>query len=441
MNMITKVQKFIQKEKLVPNNAKIIVGLSGGKDSMALLDILILLGYHCIAAHCNFHLRGNESDRDAEFVKSWCKKIDIPFIRMDFDTKDYAEDRKISIEMAARELRYEWFNVLYKQFEADAIAVAHQKDDSVETVLLNLIRGTGIKGLAGISSRNGYVIRPLLCVSRTEVEDYIIKRDILFVTDSTNDLDIYMRNYLRLNIIPKLEVLNPSVKESILRTSQNILEAEKIYSDSIRKLIEKIFIDNKINISLLKESVSPQSVLFELLYPYGFSVSTISDIFKSIDSTPGKVFFSDNYRLIKDRLYFILDQVTDEPNKNNELYLIEEGINEIKSPLHLVFRKDNMPVNINKNKNILYVDADKLEFPLVIRKWQPGDWFIPLGMNGRKKLSDYFTDRKYSLKDKSEKWVILSGEDIVWVVNERLDDRFKITNKSKNIIIVEYVDK
>jgi tRNA(Ile)-lysidine synthase len=257
--MIDRVQKFIQSEKLLPHNAKVIVGLSGGMDSMVLLDLLVLLEYRCIAAHCNFHLRGAESDRDADFVRKWCKNTDIPFTSIDFDTTGYAEDRKISIEMAARELRYEWFEILRKQYEADAIAVAHHRDDSVETVLLNLIRGTGIKGLSGISPRNGYVVRPLLTVSRSEIEDYIIERELPYVTDSTNDQDIYLRNYLRLNVIPKLEVVNPSVKESIISTSKNISEAEKIYSESIREYIDVVFINDKINIPMLKKTASYRS--------------------------------------------------------------------------------------------------------------------------------------------------------------------------------------
>ncbi|MCK9502205.1 MAG: tRNA lysidine(34) synthetase TilS [Lascolabacillus sp.] len=438
--MIDRVQKFIQSEKLLPHNAKVIVGLSGGMDSMVLLDLLVLLEYRCIAAHCNFHLRGAESDRDADFVRKWCKNTDIPFTSIDFDTTGYAEDRKISIEMAARELRYEWFEILRKQYEADAIAVAHHRDDSVETVLLNLIRGTGIKGLSGISPRNGYVVRPLLTVSRSEIEDYIIERELPYVTDSTNDQDIYLRNYLRLNVIPKLEVVNPSVKESIIRTSKNISEAEKIYSESIREYIDVVFINDKINIPMLKKTASPQSVLFELLSPLGFTSSTIEDIFQSMDSTPGKVFLSDRYRVIKDRSDFILEKITSDII-SDEHYPIEEESKEITFPVRFNLRKEKTPVKIEKKKNILYADADKLKFPLIMRRWKAGDWFIPFGMNGKKKLSDYFTDRKFSLKDKKEAWVILSGENIVWIVNERSDNRYKITDESKNIFIIEYVDK
>ena len=292
--MLESVKKFIDKENLISHNAKIIVGLSGGMDSMALLDILILLGYRCYVAHCNFHLRGEESDRDQKFVKKWCKSIDIPFTSINFDTQQYAADRKISIEMAARELRYNWFETLHRNHEADYIAVAHHKDDSVETVLLNLIRGTGIKGLTGISPKNSYIVRPLLCITRDEIENYIAHRGIPYVTDNTNKQDIYLRNSIRLNVIPLLQTLNPSVKESIYRTSQNINEAEKVYSKSVQESIIKIFTDNKIDIEELRKTSSPKSVLFELLSPLGFNPSTIEDIYESIDSIPGKQFFSDS---------------------------------------------------------------------------------------------------------------------------------------------------
>lgn len=444
--MLEKVREFIHKENLIPNNTKVIVGLSGGMDSMVLLDILILLGYSCTAAHCNFHLRGEESDRDENFVKKWCKSIDIPFTSINFDTKQYAVDRKISIEMAARELRYNWFETLRRHHQADFIAVAHHKDDSVETVLLNLIRGTGIKGLTGISPKNGYIVRPLLGISRSEIEKYISERDIPYVTDSTNNEDLYLRNALRLNVLPILEKLNPSVKDTIYRTSKNVTEAEKVYSDSIQKAIKKAFNDNKIDINVLKHTASPRSVLFELLTPYNFTPSTIEDISESINSISGKIFFSERgsysenkkYRLIKDRNFFLFEEVK-EKCEEDETYSIEEGIREINSPINLKIKELRAPVEIKYNRHFLYVDAEKIKYPLKLRKWRTGDWFIPFGMRGRKKLSDYFTDRKFSLKDKDDAWILTSSEDIVWIVGERNDDRFRITEDTKKIIIIEYV--
>ena len=442
--MLEKVREFIHKENLIPDNTKIIVGLSGGMDSMVLLDILTLLGYQCMAAHCNFHLRGEESNRDENFVKKWCKSIDIPYTSINFDTNQYAADRKISIEMAARELRYNWFETLRRHYHAHYIAVAHHKDDSVETVLLNLIRGTGIKGLTGISSKNGYVVRPLLCISRSEIENYISERDIPYVTDSTNNEDLYLRNSLRLNVIPLLETLNPSVKDTIFRTSKNVTEAEKVYSESVQKSIKKVFNNNKININALKQTASSRSVLFELLTPYNFTPSTIEDISESIDSISGKIFFSDSnsdfekkkYRLIKDRSSFLLDVVNDTYN-DNETYLIEEGTTELKFPVYLKIREINSLDDMVYNSRFLYIDADKIKYPLVLRRWKSGDWFIPFGMKGKKKLSDYFTDRKFSLKDKEDAWLLVAGDDIVWIVGERNDNRFKVTENTKRIISIE----
>ena len=444
--MLEKVREYIQKENLIKDNTKIIVGLSGGMDSMVLLDILTLLGYSCIAAHCNFHLRGEESNRDEIFVKKWCKSIDIPFTSINFDTNQYALDRKISIEMAARELRYHWFETLRKHYQANYIAVAHHKDDSVETVLLNLIRGTGIKGLTGISAKNGHVVRPLLCISRLEIEKYILERDIPHVTDSTNSEDLYLRNSLRLNVLPLLETLNPSVKDTIYRTSRNLTEAEKIYSESIQKSIKDVFSDNKIDINKLRQTASPRSVLFELLTTYNFTPSTIEDISESIDSISGKIFYSDSgsdlkkkkYRLIKDRNYFLLDVVNDIIN-DNQTYLIEEETTEIDFPINLKIREISSPKDIIYDSRFLYIDADKIKYPLVLRKWRSGDWFIPFGMKGRKKLSDYFSDRKFSLKDKEDAWLLASGDDIVWIVGERNDNRFRISEDTIKIISIEQV--
>ncbi|WP_298651995.1 tRNA lysidine(34) synthetase TilS [uncultured Proteiniphilum sp.] len=436
--MIDTVRRFIEKEKLLTPNTTVVVGLSGGIDSMVLLDLLTLLGYQCVAAHCNFHLRGEESDRDAGFVKKWCKSIDIPLTSVDFNTTQYAADRKISIEMAARELRYDWFEIVRRQYGAEAVAVAHHKDDSVETVLLNLIRGTGIKGLTGIMPKNRHVIRPLLCVTRAGIEEYITERDIPYVFDSSNDDDVFLRNSLRLNIIPQLEKLNPSVKEAVCRTSQNLAEAEKIYSASIGEAIKNVFRDGKIDIRKLRETASPRSLLFEILSPLGFGPSVIEDIYLGMESSSGKVFYSKSYRLIKDRDFFILDRTTGN-TAGEELIYIDLKTEEITEPLHLMIRREKMPVAIEKNRYFLYADSGRLTFPLKLRRWKEGDWFIPFGMKGRKKVSDYFTDRKYSLKAKEDAWILLSGDEIVWIVGERTDDRFKITAESIDVFIVEVI--
>ena len=437
--MLDKIRSFIEKEKLLTANASVIVGLSGGMDSMALLDILLLLGYRCVAAHCNFHLRGEESDRDAEFAEKWCKSRDVPFTSTDFDTRQYASDKKISIEMAARELRYAWFEMMRKEYHAEAIAVAHQKDDSVETVLLNLIRGTGIRGLTGISPKNNKVVRPLLCLSREEISQYIAAHDIPYVFDRSNDDDLYLRNAIRLHIIPRLGELNPAVREAIYRTAQNVAEAEKVYSASVRESIAAVFQHDRIDIPALRKTASPQSVLFELLTPLGFGPSSIRDICQNMDAAPGKRFFAGQYRLTKDRDCFLIDRIPDAGTPERSFFITPQT-KEMREPLHLTFRTLPMPVTLQKERRLLFVDYDRLKFPLQLRRWQQGDWFIPFGMKGKKKLSDYFTDRKFSLQDKENAWILLSGDEIVWIVGERPDDRFRVTDVTTHVFTVAVED-
>ncbi len=480
--MLERVRTYIEGEKLLQPNAKIVVGLSGGADSMALIDILTRLDYCCVAAHCNFHLRGPESDRDADFVKGWCERHDIPLLSIDFDTHHHAREQGLSIEMAARELRYNWFEVVRQEQGAEAIAVAHHRDDSVETVLLNLVRGTGIKGLTGIPAKNGYVVRPLLAFTRSDIEEYIAKRSIPHVTDSTNQQELYVRNLIRLRILPELEKINPKVREAIHRTSLNLAEVEKLYNWSIEEMRRALWNEDgsrlndennrgngngdgneggsdyrnrddvngkgkksdnsesneiRINISLLQESASPQAVLFELLSPLGFSPSTIRDILESLHGEPGKQFYGRSYRLIKDREFLVLHPLR-ERCADTETFLIEAGVEQIDFPLKLILRMEAMPIVIQKESHLLYMDADKVRFPLTLRRWQPGDWFIPFGMKGKKKLSDFFVDKRFSLKEKEDAWLLLSGDQVVWVVGERSDDRFQVTKTTKRVLVIEW---
>ena len=437
--MIEKVRSYIKENRLLKPDDRVIVGLSGGMDSMTLIDVLLSLGYNCMAVHCNFHLRGEESERDAAFVEQWCESAKVGLVSVDFDTYRYAAEHKISIEMAARELRYKWFEDIRKEHHADAIAVAHHRDDLAETVLLNLIRGTGIRGLSGISPKNNSIVRPLLGISRDEIEAYVDERKLPFIFDSSNSDDAFVRNFLRLNVIPLLEKINPSVKNSIYRTAQHVGEARKIYDFYVENQKKAIFTDNRIDIDKLKTTLSPATMLFEILSPFGFNASVIEDICQCLDSIPGKVFYSNDYRLIKDRKDLILDKISDE-NFSQRAYAIDKVSQEITDPIRLKISFLSGNITINKDARFLYADADKLSFPLTLRKWQPGDWFIPFGMKGRKKLSDFFTDRKFSLPDKENAWVLTSDEDIVWVVGERSDDRFKITESTENVLVMEFIN-
>lgn len=433
MQVISKVKKYILDNMLLTDKARVIIGVSGGADSVALLDILHHLGYDCIVAHCNFHLRGQESYRDEYFVEKIASKYKFEYVSANFDTKKYIEEESISLEMAARELRYAWFEKIRKEYKAEKIAVAHHQDDSVETVLINLIRGTGIRGLSGIAPINGKVIRPLLCIFREDILEYLKTNDLDFVEDSTNKEDIYTRNKIRLNVIPLLKTINPSVVQAIQRTSETLYHTENIYNAYIEKITRKVFSDNRIDINALLKQKEPKTILFEILFPYGFNAPTVDNIFDSIKSQPGKVFYASDYQLIKDRETFILEPLNSDIDNS---YTIFEHETEISQPLEITFDsfRKTASFQLDKNPNIVYLDKAKLIYPLTIRRWKHGDKFIPFGMKGHKKVSDYFSDRKFSLVDKNNTWLLCSADNIVWIIGERTDDRFKITNKTTEIL-------
>lgn len=434
MPTIKKVKSFINEHLLLENGAKVIIGVSGGADSMALLDILHHLGYECIVAHCNFHLRGQESYRDEYFVEKACEKYGVKFVTASFNTRKYIQEESISLEMAARELRYAWFEKIRIKYKADKIAVAHHQNDSIETLLINLIRGTGIRGLTGIAPVNGNIIRPLLCLFREDIVQYLETKELQFITDSTNEEDIYTRNKIRLNVLPLLKSINPSVEQALSRTADNLIHTENIYNLYIEKAKNEVFSDNKIDIKKLIKLEEPETVLFEILFHYGFNSPTVKTIFSSAKSQSGKIFESAEYRLIKDRNYFILESLT-EP-VDNKLYTLFEQETEINKPVKLVCEsfRNNSSFKPEKNKNTIYIDKSKISFPLIIRKWKRGDRFVPFGMKGSKKLSDYFSDNKFSLVDKENTWLLCSVDEIIWIIGERADDRFKVKTETLEIL-------
>ena len=422
------IQRQIEEKRLFTLNDKVLVALSGGADSVALLRVLLELGYECKCAHCNFHLRGEESNRDENFVRNLCKEHGIPLHVKHFETTAYAKEKQISIEMAARELRYDWFEELRKKIQAQVIAVAHHRDDSVETFLLNLIRGTGINGLKGISPKNGYIVRPLLAISRTDILDYLNHLNQDYVTDSTNLQDEYMRNKIRLNLIPLMETMNPSIAESIQETAQKLSEVADIYQENRQFALKKTLKSGKNNeesmsIKEVLEDVAPLSLLHEWLSPKGFNSSQIKDIYLSLKTLQsGKRFLSTDWELLRDREYLVL-----KPRNSEE-----------KVPVLDMKTVEITPnFTILKDKNIAFLDADKVILPLEIRKWEQGDKFLPFGMKGKKKVSDYLTDRKFSLFEKERQYVACSKGKIVWLIGERTDDRFKITEDTKRALVLK----
>lgn len=439
--MLRTVCTYIDKYNLLPSDKPVLTGLSGGADSVALLAVLVKLGYSCIAVHCNFHLRGEESDRDEAFAKSFAETLAVPFYKTDFNTNQYAAEKRISVEMAARKLRYDWFEEMRLQFDTQAIAVAHHKDDNVETILMNLIRGTGIKGMRGIRPKNGYIVRPLLAVGREDILSWLEKQALSFVTDSTNLSDEYTRNFVRLRVIPLLENINPSVKETIARAGEHLSSVEVIYQSVLDKAQTTILKDNnRLSIAELMTYPAPETILYELLVPFHFTRQVAEDIFLSLNKESGKTFFSPTHRIIKDREYLL---ITSLEKTASGIYHIEKEEGECQVPVKLSWKKTvlNKEFQLEKDQNIAYFDYDKLKFPLTIRTWKPGDWFIPFGMTGRKKLSDYFSDRKYSLLDKEKVWLLCSGKDIIWIIGERTDNRFRINKTTKRVLIINFSDE
>lgn len=422
-----RIIQYIDKEDLFSSDSNILVALSGGADSVALLCILHAAGYHCEAAHCNFHLRGEESNRDEQFVRQLCKKYEIRLHTVDFDTTRYATKNHISIEMAARELRYNWFEEVRTKCQADVIAVAHHQDDSVETILLNLIRGTGITGLLGIRPRNGAIVRPLLCINREEILHYLQSIGQDYVTDSTNLEDEYTRNKIRLNVLPLMQTINPSVKNSLIETSNYLNDVSAIYNRYIEEAKTRITTSEGIRIRQLLKEPAPEALLFEILHPLGFNSAQIKDIANSLHGQPGKQFSSKEWRVIKDR----------------ELLLLEKAQSENKEELPFLIIKEEKEYTpdflIPREKGIACFDADKLNGEISYRKWQTGDTFVPFGMKGKKKISDYLTDRKFSISQKERQWVLCCGERIAWLIGERTDNRFRIDETTQRIVIYKIV--
>ncbi len=437
--MKEQIQQYIIQHQLLSGEKPVVVGISGGADSVALLHILVSLGYKCIAAHCNFNLRGDESFRDEQFTIDFTKRLQVPLCKISFETNKYAQENRLSVEMAARELRYRWFEELLNTYDADAVAVAHHRDDSVETLLINLTRGSGLTGLTGIKPKNGNVVRPLLCVSREDIYAYIENNGLEYVTDSSNSSDIYTRNFIRLKVIPLLEEINPSVKASLARTANHLYDASLIYNHSIEEARKVITQNNRLSISALLSFPAPATILYEMLKPYGFSRTVCESIFTVLEKDSGKIFYSSTHRLLKDRSDLLIDVLSGEDNRAYLINLEDDNVDlpvELK-PEIVVIKED---YQIEKDKKFAYFDFDKLSFPLVLRHWQEGDWFVPFGMKGKKKISDYFNDKKFSLFDKEKTWLLCSGQDVIWIVGERTDNRYRIEKTTKRVLKLKFID-
>lgn len=433
--MLIKFQNHIEQNFPQLKDKKLLLAVSGGIDSMVLMHLFQQLNYDIAIAHCNFQLRGKESDGDEMLVKEICQDGYIPYFIESFDTEKYSRDNKLSIQLAARKLRYDWFQELLSENQLDYLVTAHHLDDTIETFLINFIRGTGLEGLTGIPAENGKIIRPLLPFSREEIEHYATENKVQWREDSSNASDKYVRNKLRHNIVPTLKELNTGFLESFQNTLYHLQQAKSLVEDATHLVYERVVAKSeqqlKIDLELLLQCPNYKAYLYQWLKEYGFT--SWDDIYDLVQAQSGKQVFSETHVLLKDRTILLLYP----KNKYDAqvVYKIEKEQSNLNFPLNLVFSK---AVNISLNGNhTIFVDADKVQFPLELRKWQEGDYFYPVGMNGKKKLSKYFKDEKYSLLDKENQWLLCSNDQIVWVIGKRADNRYIAHETTQQLLKIE----
>lgn len=449
--MVNKVKKHIQKYKLLTTGAPILLACSGGRDSMFALDILTTLGYTIGVAHCNFKLRGKESDREEEFVKNYCQNLNISFFATPFDTEEYAKFHKVSTQMAARELRYEWLEKIRKENNYHQIVTAHHLNDNAETILINMTNGSGIEGLKGIPPKNGHIVRPFLPVTREEIDTYISERNIPFCDDSSNNSDKYERNFIRHHVINPLKEKKPNFLHAMEQMGKILEEQTLIYKEKIKdykkKLVKNHIHYDTIQWDLLSKHPAGNTLFYEIMCDYNFSSNQCKDIFENLkDALSGSQFHSDSHTICKDRnLIFIQPK----ESTNQKIASFDH------LPKQIIFNNfkiklSTLPINelnIKTSDKYAYFDLSKIQFPLIIRYWKDGDYFYPFGLKkpksdkpGKKKVAKYFKDEKISVADKELIPLLFSGQQLIWLVGNRIDHRFAITEKTQNVLKCQIID-
>ena len=454
-SFVDRVRRFASVHELFVYGGKYIVALSGGADSVSLLFVLKHLehelGIDVEAAHCNFHLRGAESVRDEEFCKQLCERLSVPLHLIHFDTQAYADLHRVSIEMAARDLRYGYFENLRRDIKAQDICVAHHRDDSVETVLLNLVRGTGLRGLRGIQPRNGNIIRPLLSLSREDVVQYLGALGESYVIDSTNLHNDVKRNKIRLDVMPLLRELNPSVSQSIFESSLRVGEALKVFDEAMKRSIADVTATSPphhltispphhlvISVERLKQQPSPEYTLHEILSSRGFTSAQIEQIYGSLDTcSAGKIIASDSHELAFDRGSLLVQPRTNVADAARSMRIPETGTYVFSDSLKIKVAAEDCGDDYvpSRAADCVCLDASDIKFPLTLRHIEQGDRFVPFGMNGMKLVSDYLTDRKKNVFEKRAQLVVTDAQQrIVWLVGERTDNRFRISKETSKAL-------
>lgn len=442
---VERLRHFIQQNNLFENPDRILLAVSGGKDSVLMVHLFKALKVEFGIAHCNFCLRGNESDGDELFVKQLAETVKVSFHSIRFNTESYAKKQSISIQMAARDLRYNWFEEIRTTFAYNHIALAHHQNDTIETVLLNLVRGTGISGLHGILPKRGNLIRPLLFLASQEIEEIIDFENILFREDSSNQSTKYSRNKIRHEVIPRLKEINPSLEETFIANGHRFSELEILLTDKVEQLREDLFIESgkgiyELGIDKLKNLKPLRLLLFELFKPFNFRENVLEDLIASWDGQPGKTFESHTHVILLDRQKLILTKKPDEVI--DEVLLISgEEEAEWNNLMIKIKTVQIQELNIQTDKRYAFIDEDKVMFPVKVRSWKEGDFFYPFGLKGKKKISDFFTTQKIPLTSKKNIPILENGNgDIIWIAGYRTDERYKVSEHTIKVIIFELIN-
>ena len=435
MGFVDTIREYINRHELLTADGRYLVALSGGADSVCLLRVLLLLDYQVEAVHCNFHLRGEESNRDENFVKALCKQHSIELHLIHFDTATYASLHQVSIEMAARELRYRYFEQLRQDTGAQGICVAHHEDDTVETVLMNLLRGTGIHGLTGIKPHNGNVLRPLLCVSRKNITDWLKKIGQDYMTDSSNMKADVVRNKVRLHLVPLLREINASATDNILTTARRLQEASRVYDDAIRQSLDRLILADSIEINQLQQESSPESVLFAWLSPKGFSPAVIEQVADTLNAPhAGSEWQSETHQMTISRGRL----VTEEKRTNRPTLRLPETGAYVYTESEKIRLSTLDGQHLDKRPSVACLDAATVRFPLTLRPTQQGDHFQPYGMKGSRLVSDYLTDRHLTVFEKRRTLVLCDADGrILWLVGHRTAAPFCISPATERTLLVE----
>ncbi len=444
--MLELLQEYVEQNELFTPNDPILLAVSGGVDSMVMAELFHRAGFNFSIAHCNFGLRGTESNQDEAFVANCAQALGVKFYIKHFKTREYAGFNKISVQMAARTLRYEWFEELIQTEGFKALATAHHLDDQIETFFINVLRGTGISGMHGILPNRANIVHPMMFAFRRQIEEFASEEAITYREDSSNRTTKYIRNKIRHDLIPLLGEINPDFRKTITATIERVREAELILRNYSNQLAGELLTEEndivKLDIKRLLSYKPVDLYLYAILQNFNFNRSVCSEIADALGEISGKQFFSGTHRVIKDREYLIITEADDDTTESSDEVIIDESMNEITRPIHL--RLSNIEnyddLVVPKTGNVALLDLTKLKFPLKLRKWKEGDSFIPYGMNNKKKLSDYFIDNKFSIVEKENAWLLISNNSIVWLVGHRISNTCRITNETDKILKIELLE-